>query len=61
MKNNLLEKREKQVKFAVGLAAMDGGKPSAFTERLLKDYEKGHISSKELKNEIIKKYTKAYQ
>lgn len=61
MNNNLLEKRKKQVRFAVSLAAIDGGKPSTFTKKLLKDYEKGHISSKELKDEIIKKYARVHQ
>lgn len=58
MKNNLQAEREKKVRIAVGLAAIDGGKPSDFTKNLLRDYEKGHISSKELKDEIIKKYAK---
>lgn len=61
MKNDLLENREKQVRIAVGLAAIDGGKPSDFTEKLLRDYERGHISSSELKDKVIKKYAKVPQ
>lgn len=49
-------KRQDNIKFAVGMASLDGGKPSAFTEGLLKKYENGSISSKELKENIIKEY-----
>lgn len=61
MNNDLLEKREKQVRIAVGLAAIDGGKPSDFTKKLLRDYKRGDISSNELKDKVIKKYAKVLQ
>ena len=61
MNNDLLEKREKQVRIAVGLAAIDGGKPSDFTKKLLIDYKRGDISSNELKDKVIKKYAKVLQ
>ncbi|SDL29749.1 antitoxin VbhA family protein [Lacicoccus qingdaonensis] len=61
MKNERLNERQSNVRTAVGLAAIDGGKPSDFTKKLLKGYEKGLISSKELKDEILKKYAKVSQ
>lgn len=61
MKANLCLKRRKEINFAVGMASIDGGRPSSFTKKLLAQYEKGSISSQELKKEIEKKYTKAYQ
>lgn len=51
-------KRQNEIDFAVGMAAIDGGKPSVFTQALLKKYEEGLITSKELKEAIIKKYAK---
>lgn len=60
MKNNLQSERQKKVKFAVGMASIDGGKPSVFTKKLLSQYEKGQISSNQLKESIVKNYTKAY-
>lgn len=54
-------KRQNDINFAVGMAAIDGGKPSVFTQELLKKYENGAMSSKELKEAIIKKYTKEYE
>jgi len=51
-------KRQNDIKFAVGMASLDGGKPIAFTQGLLKKYENGSISSKELKENIIKEYRK---
>jgi len=54
-------KRQKQINFAVGMASIDGGHPSLFTKKLLDEYENGSISSKELKESIVKKYTKVYQ
>ncbi|MDW0115050.1 antitoxin VbhA family protein [Sporosarcina saromensis] len=53
--------RRKKVQFAVGMAAIDGGKPSAFTKKLLEQYENGHLTSSELKQAIVKKYTRASQ
>lgn len=47
-------KRKSDIEFAVGMAAIDGGKPSVFTQALLKKYEEGLITSKELKEAIIK-------
>lgn len=54
-------KRQNDIKFAVGMASLDGGKPSGFTQELLKKYESGSILSKELKEAIIKEYTKVYE
>ena len=51
-------KRQNEIDFAVGMATIDGGKPSVFTQVLLKKYEEGLITSKELKEDIIKKYAK---
>jgi len=51
-------KRKSEIEFAVGMAAIDGGKPSVFTQALLKRYEEGLITSRELKEAIIKKYAK---
>lgn len=48
--------RQKQIDFAVGLAALDGGKPTSFTKELLCEYEKGEVTSKELKQAILQKY-----
>lgn len=50
--------REKQVRFAVGMAAIDGGKPTDFTQRLLDDYTEGLISAPHLRQAILEKYTK---
>ncbi|HLQ84491.1 MAG TPA: hypothetical protein VK121_11735 [Pseudogracilibacillus sp.] len=61
MKDNLRLKRQKQVSFAVGLASIDGGRPSSFTKQLLIQYENGSISSKELKEAIVEKYAKVYR
>lgn len=52
------EERQKRVQFAVGMAAIDGGKPTDFTKGLLKQYENGEVSAKHLKQAIIEKYTK---
>lgn len=46
MKVNSRQLRKEQVKFAVGMASIDGGHPSAFTKKLLDEYEicrNGHI------------------
>lgn len=51
--------RKNQIKFAVGMAALDGGKPTSFTQNLLKQYEDGEVTSSELKQEILKKYVTA--
>lgn len=51
-------KREKQVRFAVGMAAIDGGKPTDFTQRLLDDYTEGHNSASGLRQAILEKYAK---
>ena len=45
-------KREKQIQFAVGMAALDGGKPTTFTQQLLDDYKKGRITSGQLKKPL---------
>lgn len=53
--------RKKKVQFAVRMAAIDGGKPSAFTKKLLEQYENGQLTSSQLKQAIVKKYTRASQ
>ncbi|WP_255570022.1 antitoxin VbhA family protein [Exiguobacterium sp. SH0S2] len=49
------------MKFAVGMAAIDGGKPSPFTQKLLNRYENGEITSAQFKQAIMEQYTKAHQ
>lgn len=61
MNENSRQERQKQVEFAVGMAAIDGGKPSAFTKSLLNQYENGQVSSSQLKQAIVEKYTRASQ
>lgn len=61
MNENSREERQKQVEFAVGMAAIDGGKPSVFTKNLLKQYENGQVSSAQLKQAIVEEYTRASQ
>lgn len=61
MKENSRLERQKQVQFAVGMAAIDGGKPSVFTQNLLNQYENGQVSSSQLKQAIVEKYTRAPQ
>lgn len=61
MKENSRLNRQKQVNFAVGMAGIDGGKPSAFTENLLKQYENGQVSPSDLKQAIVEKYTKVLE
>lgn len=58
MKENTPEKRKKQIDFAVGMAGIDGGKPSAFTKELLKQYETGQLSAAQLKQAIVDEYTR---
>ena len=50
--------RERQVHFAVGMSAIDGGKPTDFTQPLLNDYTDGRISAFHLRQAILEKYTK---
>ncbi|WP_438313625.1 antitoxin VbhA family protein [Sporosarcina sp. FA9] len=45
MNENSRTEGQKQVEFAVRMAAIDGGKPSAFTKNLLNQYENGQVSS----------------
>lgn len=61
MKVSTRDLRKKQVNFAVGMASLDGGRPSAFTKKLLDEYEEGLISSRELKQKIINRYIKDYE
>ena len=56
--SNLLEERKKRVQFAVGMAAIDGGKPTLYTQNLLKQYENDEISINQVKQAIVGKYTK---
>ncbi len=58
---NISIERQKQVEFAVGMAAIDGGKPSAFTRNLLNQYEQGQVSSSQLKQAIVEKYIRPSQ
>ena len=58
---NISIERQKQVEFAVGMAAIDGGKPSAFTQNLLNQYEQGQVSSSQLKQAIVEKYIRTPQ
>lgn len=50
--------RQKKIDFAVGIAAIDGGRPSPFTKELLTRYENGLLSSTELKKAIEENYSK---
>ncbi|RUS49612.1 hypothetical protein QI30_19450 [Kurthia sp. 3B1D] len=59
MKANSRLERQQQVRFAVGMAALDGGKPTSFTQNLLNQYENGEVSSSQLKQAILQKYAKA--
>lgn len=61
MKLNSRLERQKKIRFAVGMAAIDGGKPTAFTQNLLKQYENGEVSENHFKKAIIDKYTKVSQ
>ena len=61
MNENISIERQKQVEFAVGMAAIDGGKPSAFTQNLLNQYEQGLVSSSQLKQAIVEKYIRTSQ
>lgn len=54
------KQRKKNVRIAVGMASIDGGRPTVFTQQLLRQYEEGTLSSAQVKNEILKKYTKKY-
>lgn len=59
MKSESRLDRQKQIKFAVGMAALDSGKPTAFTQNLLDQYENGQISASQLKQAILQRYVKA--
>lgn len=59
MKNHSRLERQKQIQFAIEMAALDGGKPSIFTQNLLHQYENGQITSGQLKQAILQKYAKA--
>ena len=48
--------RQQQIQFAIGMAALDGGKPTIFTQNLLKKYENGDISSSQLKQTILQQF-----
>lgn len=61
MNENSREERQKQVEFAIGRAAIDGGKPSVFTKNLSTQYENGQVSSSQMKQAIVEKYTRASQ
>lgn len=59
MKSTSRLELQKQIQFAVGMAALDGGKPTAFTQNLLNQYENGQVTSGQLKQSILQKNTKA--
>ena len=40
------------------MAALDGGKPTVFTQQLLDDYKEGRITFGQLKKAIIERYAK---
>lgn len=61
MKENTRIERKNQIDFAVGMASIDGGKPSAFAEKLLNQYELGQLSADQLKQAIVKEYTRTIQ
>lgn len=61
MKKNTRNERKKQIDFAVGMASIDGGKPSAFTKDLLRQYEMGQLSANQLKQAIVEEYTRTTQ
>ncbi|MCG7337065.1 hypothetical protein MHZ95_17535 [Sporosarcina sp. ACRSM] len=46
--------REKQVRFAVGMATIDDGKPTDFSQRLLDEYTEGRISASDLHKPFLK-------
>lgn len=48
--------RKKQIQFAIAIAALNGGQPTAFTQNLLSQYEQGDITSTQLKRAIVEKY-----
>ena len=50
--------RQRLIQFAIGMAAIDGGKPTAFTHNLLSRYENGEISAHYLQKAILEKYAK---
>ncbi|MEE1131869.1 MAG: antitoxin VbhA family protein [Caryophanon sp.] len=59
MKNCSQLDRRKQTQSAIAIAAINGGRPTEFTQHLLKQYEDCQITSRELKQAIIQHYTKA--
>lgn len=61
MNSNSRLERQKKIRFAVGMAAIDGGEPTVFTQNLLKQYENGEVSESQFKKAIIDKYTKVSQ
>lgn len=58
MKDNIRLKRQKEIEFALGLASIDGGQASSYTEQLLKQYKEGMLSAREVREAIVKEYTK---
>jgi len=58
MRDKLKSERQKRMRFAIGMAAIDGGKPTAFTRELLKQYENGHLTSQQVKQRILQEYTR---
>lgn len=52
MKVNIHYLRKKQLDFVVGMISIDGGHPSAFIKKLLDEYEKSLITSRELKRKL---------
>lgn len=58
MEENIRLKRQKEIEFAVGLASIDGGQASLYTEQLLNQYKQGVLSAREVREAIVKEYTK---
>lgn len=55
---NPYEERKKRVQFAVGMVAIDRGKPTSYTQNLLEQYENGQITASQVKQAIVEKYAK---
>lgn len=56
--SNLHEERKKGVQFAAGMAAINGGKPTLYTQNLLEQFENGELTAIQVKQAIIEKYAK---
>lgn len=59
MNSNPQVKHQKRIQFAVRMAAIEERKSTAFTQSLLDKYENREMSTSQVKQAIIEKYTKA--